>query len=55
MVEYCLCYSGMLAVAMDNFNLHVIDIETRKQVRVFRGHSNRITSMVSDTVMYRCV
>ena len=40
--------SGMLAIAMDDFVVNVIDIAQRQRiVRRFRGHNNRITSMVS--------
>ena len=37
----------MLAVARDDFHVDVIDIDTRKVVRQFIGHDNRITDMVS--------
>ncbi|CAK8691483.1 unnamed protein product [Clavelina lepadiformis] len=37
--------SGMLAIVCDDFSLLVIDIETRKTVRRFSGHSGRINDM----------
>jgi U3 small nucleolar RNA-associated protein 21 len=36
--------SGLLAAVCDDLNIRVIDITTRKIVRIFQGHSNRITS-----------
>ncbi|XP_064624692.1 WD repeat-containing protein 36-like [Lineus longissimus] len=37
--------SSMLAVALDDFSVALIDIDTRNRVRGFSGHSNRITDM----------
>lgn len=37
--------SGMLAVAMDDFRITVLDSETRKIVRRFTGHQNQINDM----------
>ncbi|KAH3731188.1 hypothetical protein DPMN_057196, partial [Dreissena polymorpha] len=37
--------SSMLAVARDDFFVNIIDLETRKVVRKFTGHENRITDM----------
>lgn len=37
--------SGLIAVACSNFTIAVLDIDTHKKVRVFRGHTNRITDM----------
>ncbi|XP_029025336.1 WD repeat-containing protein 36 [Betta splendens] len=37
--------SGMLAVALDDFMLLVVDIETRRIVRRFSGHHGSITDM----------
>ncbi|XP_072924345.1 WD repeat-containing protein 36 isoform X1 [Hemitrygon akajei] len=37
--------SGMLAVAMDDFRIAVMDSETRKFVRRFSGHQNQINDM----------
>ena len=39
--------SCMLAVACDNFTLRVVDTDTRRIVRTFTGHTNRITDMVT--------
>ncbi len=39
--------SSLLAVALDDFEIHVVDIDMRRIVRIFRGHTNRITDMVS--------
>lgn len=36
--------SNLLAVALDNLALVVVDIQTRKKVRELWGHSNRITA-----------
>uniref|UniRef100_A0A3Q3B8B9 WD repeat domain 36 n=1 Tax=Kryptolebias marmoratus TaxID=37003 RepID=A0A3Q3B8B9_KRYMA len=37
--------SGMTAVALDDFTLVVVDIETRRVVRKFAGHHGNITDM----------
>ncbi|KAK5620300.1 hypothetical protein CRENBAI_025715 [Crenichthys baileyi] len=37
--------SGMLAMALDDFTLAVVDIETRRIVRKFAGHHGNITDM----------
>ncbi|XP_035995759.1 WD repeat-containing protein 36 [Fundulus heteroclitus] len=37
--------SGMLATALDDFTLAVVDIETRRVVRKFAGHHGNITGM----------
>jgi U3 small nucleolar RNA-associated protein 21 len=37
--------SGLAAVACDDFTVRVLDISTRRQVRTFSGHTNRITDM----------
>lgn len=36
----------MVAMAMDDFTLAVVDIETRRIVRKFAGHHGNITDMV---------
>lgn len=38
--------SGMLALALDDFTLLVVDIETRRVVRKFAGHRGNINDMV---------
>lgn len=38
--------SGMLALALDDFTLLVVDIETRRVVRKFAGHHGKINDMV---------
>lgn len=35
----------MLAVACDDFLIRVVDIDTRRIVRIFSGHTNRITDL----------
>ncbi|KAM4635056.1 WD repeat-containing protein 36 [Polymixia lowei] len=37
--------SGMLAVALDDFTLNVVDLETRRIVRKFSGHRGQINDM----------
>ncbi|KAL2100364.1 hypothetical protein ACEWY4_004758 [Coilia grayii] len=37
--------SGMLAIALDDFTAHVLDIETRRIVRKFTGHRGQINDM----------
>ncbi|KAM9840922.1 WD repeat-containing protein 36 [Aulostomus maculatus] len=37
--------SGMLAVALDDFTLLVVDVETRRVVRKFAGHHSNINDM----------
>ena len=48
----CVCllfHSSMLGVACDSFELLVVDTDTRRIVRMFRGHRNRVTDMVSES------
>jgi hypothetical protein len=45
--NFIIFYSSMMAVARDDFHVYIIDIDTRKVVRKFIGHDNRITDMVS--------
>ncbi|KAL5017247.1 hypothetical protein ScPMuIL_006836 [Solemya velum] len=37
--------NSMLAVAQDDFSVIVIDADTRKVVRTYKGHTNRVTDM----------
>lgn len=37
--------SSLLAVSLDDFEIQVVDIDMRRVVRIFRGHTNRITDM----------
>ncbi|NWR76965.1 WDR36 protein, partial [Centropus unirufus] len=37
--------SGILGIALDDFSISVLDIETRKIVRMFSGHHGRINDM----------
>ncbi|XP_064607186.1 WD repeat-containing protein 36-like [Liolophura sinensis] len=37
--------SSMLAVALDDFEVHMVDLDTRQVVRVFSGHRNKITDL----------
>ena len=39
-------YSSLLAVSLDDFEIYVVDIDMRRVVRIFRGHTNRVTDMV---------
>lgn len=41
-----LSVSGMLALALDDFTLLVVDTETRRVVRKFAGHHGNINDMV---------
>ena len=36
----------MLAVALDDFSVTVVDTDTRRTVRLFTGHLNTVTDMV---------
>lgn len=38
--------SGILGIAMDDFDIVILDIETRKIVRQFSGHQGQINDMV---------
>lgn len=44
---FCFISSGMLALALDDFSLLVVDTETRRVVRKFAGHHGNINGMVS--------
>ncbi|XP_048757531.1 WD repeat-containing protein 36-like [Ostrea edulis] len=37
--------SSMMAVALDNFQIIVVDLDTRRVVRKFQGHSNKVTGL----------
>jgi len=37
--------SSMLAISLDNFSIHIVDIDTRRVVRKFTGHSSAVTDM----------
>ncbi|XP_051958098.1 WD repeat-containing protein 36 [Xyrauchen texanus] len=37
--------SGMLAIALDNFTVHILDMETRRIVRRFSGHRGQVNDM----------
>ncbi|CAG8442794.1 7967_t:CDS:10 [Ambispora gerdemannii] len=41
----CQTESNLLAIASDDFTIRVIDVDTRKIVRAFSGHRNRITDL----------
>lgn len=41
-----LFFSSMLAVVLEDFTISIIDIDTRRTVRSFSGHSNTITDLV---------
>jgi len=40
----------MLALALDNFQLVVIDVDIQRIVRLFAGHTNTITDLVTDLI-----
>lgn len=40
----------MLAIALDDFTVNVLDIETRRIVRKFSGHRGQINDMVAPTL-----
>uniref|UniRef100_A0A672MZJ4 WD repeat-containing protein 36-like n=1 Tax=Sinocyclocheilus grahami TaxID=75366 RepID=A0A672MZJ4_SINGR len=46
-VDLCLISpnSGMLAIALDDFTVHILDMETRRAVRRFSGHRGQINDM----------
>ena len=44
-------HSSLLAVSLDDFEIQVVDIDMRRIVRIFRGHTNRVTDMVSGDVI----
>ena len=37
----------MLAVSLDNFKVLIVDLEGKRVVRSFSGHTNTVTDMVS--------
>ncbi|XP_022806762.1 WD repeat-containing protein 36-like [Stylophora pistillata] len=37
--------SSLLAVAFEDFEIHVVDVDMKRVVRIFQGHTNRITDM----------
>lgn len=41
----------MVAVAMDDFTLLVVDMETRRVVRKLAGHRGNVTDMVGELTM----
>jgi len=44
--------NDLLAVVCDDLGIRVIDLETKKVVREFWGHRNRITDFVSRITLY---
>lgn len=42
--------SGMLALALDDFTMLVVDTETRRVVRKFTGHRGNVNDMVCHEV-----
>ena len=40
----------MLALALDNFQLVVIDVDIQRIVRLFAGHTNTVTDLVTDLI-----
>ena len=48
-------HSSLLAVSLDDFEIQVVDIDMRRIVRIFRGHTNRITDLVSGDINDRTV
>ena len=51
--RFCCVFSSLLAVCLDDFEIHVVDIDMRRVVRIFRGHTNRITDMVSAAPLFK--
>ncbi len=39
-------FSGMLAVVFDDFTVVIVDLEARRIVRRFTGHSSSVTDLV---------
>lgn len=39
-------FSGMLALALDDFTMLVVDTETRRVVRKYTGHHGNVNDMV---------
>ncbi|CAH3115617.1 unnamed protein product [Pocillopora meandrina] len=37
--------SSLLAVSFEDFEIHVVDVDMKRVVRIFQGHTNRITDM----------
>lgn len=37
----------MIAVALDNFSVVIVDLESKRVVRIFDDHNGNITDMVS--------
>ena len=44
--------SSMLCVVCDNFSILIVDADTRRVVRTFHGHTNRITDVVRITMHF---
>ena len=44
--------SSMLCVVCDNFSIFIVDADTRRVVRTFHGHTNRITDVVRITMHF---
>ena len=40
----------MLAVSCDNFAVLIVDTDTRRIVRTFKGHTNQVTDMVGEII-----
>ena len=38
--------SALMAVALDDFTINIVDVDIKRIVRKFSGHRNRITDMV---------
>lgn len=61
MFAFCVIHNGMsvygssmLAVALDDFSVCIVDTDTRRVVRSFKGHTNSITDMVSCLLLRLC-
>ena len=42
----------MLAVSCDNFAVLIVDTDTRRIVRTFKGHTNQVTDMVGEIISF---
>lgn len=40
--------SGLLAMSLEDFSLQLLDLDTKRIVRIFEGHAGRITTFVSE-------
>lgn len=41
-------FSALMAAALDDFTIKIVDIDIKRVVRQFSVHKNRVTDMVSE-------